>query len=168
LAAFATPEDVATAQERDLDAADTATVSYLLDVATDMIKDYTEQEIEATTGVVDTLRAGNGTWLLSQIPVTAVTTVTVDGDAFTDFDVDLKAGILTRTDSSWDTCDSVVVTYDSGYATIPRSIQGVCVDIAKRAFENPAGIQRDDLNTASQWLGLTQENERILQRYRAR
>lgn len=38
------------------------------------------------------------------------------------------------------------------------------MDIVKRAFENPAGLQRDDLNTASQWLGLTEENKAVLDR----
>ena len=167
MAAFATPEDLATAQRRDLDAADTATATYLLEVATQLIQDYCEQTIEAQDGLVETLRHNNGVWMVKEIPIRAIDSVTVDGDAFDGYDVDLSAGILTRNAIGYYSCDdAVVITYDSGYETIPNSVRGVCVDVAKRAFENPAGIQRDDLNTASQWLGLTEENEKVLNRYK--
>ncbi len=164
--AFATVGDLATAQRKDLDASDIAAVVYLLDVATQLIKDYTEQAIEAQNGLVVTLRAKNGVWVLPEVPVRAITTVTVDGAAFTDYDLDASAGIITRSDNSWSSRDVVVITYNSGYTTIPASIKGVCVDVAKRAFENPAGLQRDDLNSASQWLGLTAENEKVLDKYK--
>ena len=61
---------------------------------------------------------------------------------------------------------ALTVVYSHGFAVIPDDIRGVCIEVAKRALENPAGLQREDLNTASQWLGLTEENKLILSKYR--
>jgi hypothetical protein len=149
----------------ELDAFDSATASFLLDIATDLIRDYTGQTITAVAGdSVTVWPFMNRIILLPEQPVTAVTSVTDDGTLADADDYEWTSwGTLS---SLYWTGKSVMVVYDHGYATVPDSIKGVCCDVAKRAFENPAGLQRDDLNTASQWLGLTAQNMQALGKYR--
>lgn len=163
--AFATVEDVATYLTKDLDAADAATVALTLDVATEMIRKYTGQTIsQVTNDVIDVNVYGKALVLLPEVPVTAVS-ITDDGLALVADDFDWsRAGVIKRYGARFSR--DVSITYTHGYATIPDDIQGICIEMAKRAFENPAGLQREDLNTASQWLGLTPENKAILDRYR--
>lgn len=162
--AFATLEDVTNAQRKDVDPADAATVEYLLDVATEMIRGYCNQHLSLVEDDEVVLRSpGGGLLLLPELPIVELGDVEVDDTVLT-LDTDYEAqdfGILYR-HGGWS--GPVTVTYSHGYATIPDDIRGVCVDIVKRAFENPAGLQRDDLGEASQWLGLTAENKAILDR----
>lgn len=162
--AFATVEDVETAQRKQLDVDDKLAVEYLLDVATEMIRGYTRQYISLVEDETVVLRSQGGLLLLPELPVVSIGDVEYDGTVLT-LDTDYTvwdSGIIRHTTGVW--TDPVTVTYTHGYSTIPDDIKGVCVDITKRAFENPAGLARDDLNTASQYLGLTQENMAVLSR----
>jgi hypothetical protein len=163
--AFATVEDVATAQRKSVDAEDAATVEYLLDVATEMIRGYCNQHITLVEDDEVVLRSEGGkTVLLPELPVVDVTSVEYEDDAIVlDTDYELwDNGIIRSLGTIWRY--PLTVVYSHGYATIPDDIRGICVDVVKRAFENPAGLQRDDLNTASQWLGFTAENKAVLDR----
>jgi hypothetical protein len=144
MASFATPEDFATQTQLNLSAEATATVQWLLDGATAAIQSYTRQHIFPVDGRQQSFRSRNGVWVVSEKPIRNVSALTVDGDAFTDYDVDESAGIISRTDSSWDHDDAVEVTYDSGYDAIPDDLKIICVDIAKQVFENPAGFPNSE------------------------
>lgn len=163
--AFATVTELSTYLRRGFDTDDSAVAALTLDISTQMIRSYTEQWIERVTETV-TLQPNHSTaLLLPQIPVTAVSAVTYDETTMTTTDYSWSsAGIITKAVNYWD--EIVTVTYTHGYDPVPADIRGVCLDVAKRAMENPAGLQRDDLNTASQWLGFTRENRAILDRYK--
>lgn len=178
---FATVEDLATyPPARDLSAADTATAAQILDVVTAEIKAYTGQILEAQSGVVDKFRgANNRILLLSQIPVRGTATVTVDGLAFIDFDLNAKAGIITRNDSdwlSWYANESIVVTYDAGYDPIDPAIKGVCLSYAARLMSGPtAGVTAEAIGGYSAsyssgpgFTGLDDVERIVLDRFRAK
>lgn len=126
-----------------------------LDIASSIVQTYTGQDFtEATTsetfiyGVDRVLR-------LSQRPVTAVTSVTVDGIPWSadlwDFTPDgwiyEPGGIIGRWFGSWRGA-TVSVTYTHGYPTVPGAIQFVCLTLAARALENPTMQARESIGSA--------------------
>lgn len=110
----------------------------MLGHASAMIRAYTQQDIEATTGRQESY-AGDA-WAsyitLTQRPVTAVSSITIDGVAFADFTW-TRWGQINRNDwAAWDT-GPILVTYDSGYAVGSDellSVKAICLDAAKRGI----------------------------------
>ena len=102
------------------------------------------QPIEAgtTTEVIQ----GNGTDLLSvsYIPIRAVTSIVVDGQTLTDFDLSIngnKAGVIARRfGASWG-AGPATVTYYHGYTNCPPSLKFVVLSLAGRTVHNP--LSRD-------------------------
>jgi hypothetical protein len=133
--AFATVEDLATYMARDFSAAETATATQALDIATANIQRYTGQTITATPNQTVTLRPDTfHPTILLQRPVTNIDSVVEDGVTLT-VNVDYyftASGLLFRIDQNWG--EKVVVQYDSGYAVIPDDIKGVCLSLAARIF----------------------------------
>lgn len=183
--AFATPEDVATLIQRDLSAADTATVEYLLDLATAVVQGYTGQKIERASSTV-TLKPRSGKVRLPQRPVVSVTSVVgVNGLAvFWEFD-----GIGTITASSIPIANGpdepvglwtkpLRVTYEHGYDPVPSDISAVVTQVAARAFGTPpdrSGLSQEGISTyqysigpaaAQGPLGLMAGERAVLDRYR--
>ncbi len=74
---------------------------------------------------------------LSRFPVTAITSVVIDGSATSDYAVDEKSGVLSRTASgvvgTW--CGrEIVITYSGGYellGTLPRTIEDACLALLR-------------------------------------
>lgn len=133
-----------------------------LDGATGAIQRYTRQTIEYTAGDVASLV---GTWsaglVLPELPVTAVTSVVIDGDtltADTDYVFDGQRTLWRgSTAFSWDewswryppprAYDShwggpetqITVTYSHGFDPVPPEIVEICVNAALRGWGNPTG-----------------------------
>ncbi|WP_224284909.1 mobile element protein, partial [Streptomyces sp. LS1784] len=92
----------------------------------------------------DTIRLyGDGTdrLLLPVAPVTAVTSVTVDGAPVTDWRLRGDAGILRRTVGCWPDWAEVVVVCDHGYDPIPDDIQQAVTDQARTVYTVQPGVQ---------------------------
>lgn len=148
-----------------------------LDNATNFIKVYTGQDIEAVDNRVQVFRACNTRALvLDQIPVRAVDAVLVDTVAFIAFDVDLPSGIITRNDSlgvlAWTAYEKVQVTYDSGYTVIPGALKAICLQLATRTLAAPTSWASESIGDYSRSAardsegGLTMAERRVLDRYR--
>jgi hypothetical protein len=143
--AFATAEELASfLQEATVD---TYTAEQLLDLASDAIRMATGQQIDRVTDDVVSLPAPYGTELvLLQRPADEPTAITVGADAVTDWSFD---GFYTLTRPggwlAWDSTSGallpVSVTYSHGFTTIPKTIKGLCLQAAARAFRNPAGLR---------------------------
>lgn len=115
---------------------DQANAALDVEAACDHIRDYLCQQIDAVANDVVTLQ-GTGTRALTlpELPVTAVASVTLDGDAITDYTVD-DYGILWRDDPGWwPRGDNYIVTYSHGYApaNIPAILKVVAFQLARRA-----------------------------------
>jgi hypothetical protein len=173
VAAFATAEDLATDLQRNLTAVETATATQALDIATQIIKTYTRQQIEQTTGETVVLRRTyHPILLLPQVPVTAVTSVN-DGTLLTvDTDYEFSAaGVLKRLHGTWRT--NVTVVYTHGYATIPLDIRGVTLSIAARRFTGgPSNVEAETMGPyrveyGRESVDLKPEEIDVLNRYRA-
>lgn len=163
MAAFVTAEDLATFLQRDLSAADTATATMLIELASAAIQDYTGQTISAVANDVITIDPPIGSYLfLPQLPVTAVASVIVGGTA-------LALGSSTVDGYYWygDTGviryggyrgyawgwapKSVVVTYSHGYATIPDAVRAVTLEASAAMMgSGPAGgLQSESIGNYS-------------------
>ena len=175
--AFATVSDLATHLKAALSAEDTATATQALDLATAFIKTYIGQELEAVDNRVQVFRGRNlNALILNELPIRAIDSVTVDTVAFTDYDIELKEGIIYRNDdlgcTSWNAFEKVVVTYDSGFTTIPPTLKMICLHVAAREFAAPThwsseGIGNYNRVAESDSAGAFTKGERaLLHRYR--
>jgi hypothetical protein len=145
---FATAAELATRLGVSFNATETTDANLLLTLASSVIASEAGQEIALVED--DTLtRAGfAGSRLrLPQRPVVSVTSVTVNGvllpgsDYILDGD-ELILGTFWGPGSSWGSSmyDTIVVTYDHGYAEIPGIAKMLCLELAVRAWVNPGAV----------------------------
>ncbi|GAA1406258.1 hypothetical protein GCM10009639_53910 [Kitasatospora putterlickiae] len=93
----------------------------------------------------DTVRLyGDGTdrLHLPAAPITAITSVTVDGTPVTDWRLRADIGVLRRTSPcGWPEWAEVDVVYDHGYDPIPDDVQEAVVDQARTIHTVQPGVQ---------------------------
>ncbi len=143
MASFATPADLAARLNTTFTAGQTTQAQALLDDATAWLQQEIGQLITAGTATYTT-RVRHSPVHLPQQPVTAVTTVLLDGVATTDFDfVDQELHLA----GTWGTGDivdlwgyvDVTVTFSYGYATIPADLKAWCCVLASQAMQAAEG-----------------------------
>ena len=131
------------------------------------------QDLEEVAGRQEEFAADDTvlTLFLSERPVTAVSGLTIDAVAFTDFEWS-RWGTITRTDAgAWST-GPIIITYDSGYATTDpewEAIKGICLEVATRAYTNErTGLETFNAAGVPEAVGwtphlfLTEEERRVL------
>ena len=119
----------------------------VLGYASSAIRMFTRQDIEVTTGRQESF-AGDP-WrdyiVLTQRPVTAVTAITVNSVAYTDFTWSRWGNVFKNTaPTAWDT-GPILVVYDSGYGATSDEYLGVktiCLEAASRAIGGSARYVR--------------------------
>ncbi len=127
------------------------------------------QDLEVTAGRQESY-AGDA-WrdylTVTQIPLTAVSAITVEAVALTAFSWS-RWGQVTKDDGTpWDT-GPILVTYDSGYDPTSDEMIGIktiCLEAAARALGgNPQtfGIETEELRGPSPAIFLTEEEKRFL------
>ncbi|MFV2094830.1 hypothetical protein ACFHW1_04975 [Micromonospora sp. LOL_014] len=141
---LATPEDLASLLQQDLDA---ATADLLLDLATAKVQRAAggQRIVEATsTAVIDVMPYSDDRFLaLPQLPVRSVSSVTLNGVAITDWT--LTAQQLWRLvgwNPLWWRPSQVAVTYAHGYTTGSQYLQlarDCTLSLARAGYSNPAG-----------------------------
>ncbi len=124
-----------------------ARIQTALEIASAQIRNGRRQ-FSPVTGDLVTIDSEGGLTLLlpkDRLPVTSVLLVEqLSGESYGALDVseyDWSAdGILSRWWTGWP-CRSqgVRVTYDHGYAVLPRDVAGVCLSLAKRLYDSPSG-----------------------------
>lgn len=167
----------ATADELDLWVDDTIVAdraNLILSLATAAIQRHTGQTLAAVAADSITIPGRLGKFLrLPERPVTAVTSVTLDGVTITDFDL-LPQSVLYR-GSGWGDARVIIgVTYDHGFATIPDDLKGVALDIAARVVNNPTSSVQESFGsysvTRSRTLGIaiSPDEKKVLENYMIR
>jgi hypothetical protein len=139
----------------------------MLGYASAAIRRYTQQDLEVTTGRQESF-AGDA-WRdyieLTQLPVTAVSAITINAVAFTDFTW-TRWGLIFK-GSAWDT-GPILVTYDSGYGATSDEmvgVKGICLEVAARAIGgNPEtfGMEVQELRGPTPAIFLTEQERHDL------
>jgi hypothetical protein len=145
---------------------DDAVATVVLTMASGAIRDDLEQEITFRAGDELTLPPdGHGVLLLPELPVVAVSAVTLDGSAVVD-PAWTRAGVLSGLLGA-----SATVTYDHGHTVVPDGIKAVCMQAAARAFDSPTQLKTENtgpfaLSRVALGVQLTDQEKRALDRYR--
>lgn len=124
------------------------------------------QALEVVTGRQEEFAGSDDTTLfLTQRPVTAVSALTIDAVAFSDFEW-TRWGTIVRNDEGEWSVGPIVVTYDSGYTSTEvefLAVKTICLEVAARALGGPtAGLEQygtevPELRGAAPGLFLTEE-----------
>lgn len=170
------PEDLASLLEQDLDA---YKAIMLVECATAIVQATCDQPPQRLVAVEDdtfTALAPYGQWLeLPQRPVTAVTTVELDGDEVTAGDGYKLVGSRLWRSAGWlDFCATepieVSVTYDHGYEAGHQLLQlarAATISLIKGVYGNPDGALRvaiDDYSAAYEALSAQMDASPFLAR----
>lgn len=176
---LATPEQLASALQQDLD---TATANVWVNAATAVVQEAAGgQRILQVTGDVITLTGTTDSWLpLPQLPVTAVTAVLLDGDALT-VGAPGSGGLTYRRrgsrlwrGSGWQQYrgepSEITVTYTHGYAPGAQGLElarSAVLGLARAAYANASGATReqsDDYQVAYERASVAMEANPYLRR----
>jgi hypothetical protein len=155
-------------------AVDTDKATIAVDAACDMTRTEIGQSINLVEDDEVTLDgSGTDVLLLPELPVQAVSAVSVDDEEYEEFVLTSK-GLLLSTNGCWpDERQSVVVTFDHGWSetALPRDLRMVTLTAATRIYEQ--GILSDysvgDVSVkfaAQDGVSFTPGERRILNRYR--
>lgn len=173
---LASQADVEATLGRPLTTLEATYITRLLELASGIVRRYTRQTITAVTGDVVTLPGNWGqTLTLPERPVTAVTSVTINGSATTRYtligdDLFLGSGSFMpdygaslsgsdylfgpagsssgppATGPNWQGPQSqIVITYDHGYADVPDDIINEVAGMLAIQYESPIGIRMEKI-----------------------
>jgi hypothetical protein len=134
---------------------DLARLQALLDYSSAVIRRYTGQTLSEVVGDVVTLEPiSRDTLILPERPVTAITTLTVSGVAYTDYRFTreglLKQGLVASTAEGTFWSYGATVTYNHGYAETANefmAIKALCIESALRAYAPNASGSPEVLNS---------------------
>lgn len=132
---LATSTDVVAAMGRSLTASESARVGAILDKASELFRRRSGQTFTAGTSTVR-LKVNGGRVYLTQVPVTAVTTVLDDDAVAVTY---ARAGQWLTIDEGSTSCNSssfVTVTYTHG-GTVPDLVRLAIADLARRVLLIP-------------------------------
>jgi hypothetical protein len=174
---FATLQDLADSMQVSLASLNTGTATLLLETATAAVQEAARQRILQVVGDTCSILSTTDSWLdLPQIPVTAVTSVVLDGVTLT-LNTDYKVfgnrlwrqwGWQNNMGWSWGwdwnwrpsyAADGTpytsqapslsVITYTHGYAAGAQELQlarGATLSLAKGVYVNPSGVQSESID----------------------
>lgn len=156
---------------------DTATATLLRDLSTAVVVGYTRQNVESATYTHLLPVNADRTIRLPQRPVTAVTSVTIDGDtlvADSDWDWDGITDLVVLDGYSPDRQEwQATVVYTAGYATVPADIKAVALSVAARMYNTTAGLVAESIDdyraqyaAGGDASALTDGERRLLRRYK--
>lgn len=102
--------------------------------------------------------------ILGRAPVTAITSVTEDGEAVVaaDYELDAGPGFLMRLDEDKSTvwpAGKITVVYSAGFATIPADLAGACIELVslmQSSSSRDPMMKREeipDVRTVDYWVG---------------
>jgi len=145
---FCTVDDVsALLQIEIVDASAVESCERAIKEATEVIKNYCQQELSQVTEKITIDCAGGTRIFLPELPVSAVTRVVSD-DTLLTANTDYKLGqrgILYRVTGYWPAgIQNVEITYTHGFATMPDDIVGVCARSASRVYQSGLRAKEQD------------------------
>lgn len=171
MAQYATPSELASYLQQDLDA---ATANLVLTVASGEFARAADTEFTATAVTYRTTGTRATGIILPFSPVIAVSAVRINSVAVTGYT--LIGRRLYRPagfGSSWTTVppDLLEVDLTHGYTTVPDNVKGAVLEMAAQAYANPELVTRESIDDysiqrATGAVGLTPIAEKLARRYR--
>lgn len=145
---LATPEDLASYLQQDLDA---STANLVLSVVSAAFEAAADTKFTSTTHTYTLQGYGQQEINLPRRPVIAVQSVTVDGLPVGDY-VAIGADLyrLLRWGGTSTYASPVVVTYTYGYTTVPDDVRGAVLESAAAAYSNPQMVVRTQIDDYSE------------------
>lgn len=163
-----------------------AGATFAIDSANQIVKTITEQDFETATTTVKLDGTGTDTLLLPQRPVNTVGTVTVNGEAETDFTYTSEGRLIRTSDddptfATWGRTEvssaywpagrqNVSVTYDHGSTAVPDDVKMVALMIAYRMVSQGGAVQEQVGDVSKRYAvastDLTSGEKAILHKYR--
>lgn len=174
---YATPAELSTwLGSGSFTTEETERAQLILDAVTGLIDNYAGQPLGESTQT-DTLDGtGPHPLMLPRYPVTAVTSVTVDGAALTEGDEYewYPSGLLYRLAGSWPLeRKSVTVDYTAGFGPISDDIKGLTLALASQAWSTSPGKKQESIGDYSYTLAggtgglqLSTFDRRVIDKYR--
>ncbi len=170
--------DLATYLQITYSAGDTA-LAQAVTLACGLVTGYTGQGIESTTYTHTLLINSDQTIRLPQRPVTAVTSVTIDGTVLTsgtDYDWDgLSYMIALDGYTPADDVFTASVVYVAGYASVPADVKAATLSVGAALYNGAPGVTSESIDdyrvsyeTSRGAGGLNEYERSILKRYRVR
>lgn len=148
--------ELASYLQRDLD---TASATLARAAAQSIVRGYCKQELTDAdyTAVILPIEPVDWSWgvYLPERPVTAVTSVAVNGTVYvegTDYAWDGYSDLIRLryrvfSTDAFQVEPHAVVSYSAGFATVPETVKAVALAVASRQYDNPTGnrsVQLDD------------------------
>lgn len=137
--------DVETVSGQPVAFTDEARVQRLLDLASDVVRAFTGQTFDFVTNDMVIVRVGDGDLILPQRPVTAVTSVTINGAALNVAEYRWNStGRLYRMPFGWFGYElpwyglEASVTYSHGYLSPPDWLAAIVSNMVATALATPA------------------------------
>ena len=151
---LATPEDLASLLQKDLDA---ATATLLVEIATAVVQAEVRQRLVQVVDDTATLLGSAESWLdLPQRPVTEVKSVTIDGEPVAEGSGSgdyRRFGSRLWRDGGWATRwtepSTVEVVYTHGYAPDAQELQlarGAELSIIRDWYDNPSSVTSEKID----------------------
>ena len=167
------------------DVSDDAGALFAVDAANQVVTTLTEQDFEPATSIVSLDGTGTDTLLLPQRPVSTVGTVTVNGEAETDFTFTTEGRLIRTSEdapsyATWSRTEvssaywpagrqNVTVTYEHG-GTVPNDVRMVALMIAYRMVSQGGASQEQVGGVTKRYAvastDLTAGEKAILHKYR--
>ena len=152
MASFATPAELS-AYTKGLISPTDERSQPLLDGATEAIKRYCGWNIAPAESLTVTLDGGGTTLYLPSLKVNSLTSITIAGEAqpLDAFEWSRRTGNVRRTQGYCfpEVWGSIVVVFNSGYATVPEDVKEVVLQVASVALSSPTGATREQAGQVS-------------------
>lgn len=176
--ALITGQDLATYLSQTYDSGD-ASLAQAVTLSCGLVTAYTGQLIESATYTHTLLIGTDRTIRLPQRPVTAVTSVTIDGTlltADTDWDWDGVSPSIALDGYTLDAEEwTAVVVYTAGYASVPADVKAATLSVAAAIYAGAPGVTSESIDdyrvtyeTSRGAGGLNDYERAILRKYRVR
>lgn len=172
--AYATPAELATwLNAGTFTAEETERAQLILDVVTGLIDNEAGQAIAESTQTLTLDGTGHHPVMLPRYPVTAVSSVTVDGDTLTegtDYEW-YRSGLIFRLDGQWPASrQSITVAFTAGHGTVPADIKGLTLQLAATTWSTSFGKTQESIGdysyTLAGGLQLSTADRRVVDKYR--
>ncbi len=154
MVSFATPAELSKFTEGLISPTDERSQP-LLDGATAAIRHLAGWNIAPAEEVAVALDGGGDVLYLPSLKVNSITSVTVNGEAVSppDFEWSRRTGNLRlRSGRFPDSWGGVIVTFNSGYSTVPADLKAITLQMVAIAMSSPTGATREQAGqVATDW-----------------